>query len=366
MSSSDRRHRLATGVLPALLFVTHCGAPATREPTPTPRVRCVPVGTRSLADEVVLRGVVVPAPDRSATLSAEVAGRLVRLAVREGDDVETGDLIAEVETQPARDVLQHAQALLAEATANRDAARVEADHEQALVDRGISAPRSLETLRAALIRAEAAVNAASAQVHAARQRVSRSTIHAPIAGSIVHVRRRAGELVDGTPATPICDVVDMSALEVAAPAAPADLVRLQRDQPATVRFAALEGVEIPATVRAVGRAVDHSGMGQVWLTLQPQSLRPPLGVQGAVSIALSAPHDVVTVPPVAVRSAGGNQLEVLACDGNAVHVREVQVGRRTDQWVELTGGAAVGDSVAIDEVTGLQDGDAIELAPDAP
>jgi len=319
-----------------------------------------------LDDEIVLRGTVVPAPDRSATLSAQIPGRLVRLAVREGQDVEAGALIAEVEPQPARDVLQQAQAMLEEAIANRDAARTEAGHEQALVEKGIASRRSLESLRAAQAHAEAAVSAASAQVHAARQGLARASIRAPMAGAIVHLQRREGELVDGTPTTPICDVVDMSALELAATAAPSDLVRVRSGQLARVRFQGLEGVELGATVRTVGRSVGANGMGQVWLALDPRAMTPPLGLLGTASVAVSEPRNVVTVPAVSVRSAGGDGLEVVVCDGKVARVREVQTGRREDEWVEVTTGLASGERVAIDEVTGLEDGTTLDVAPESP
>jgi len=321
---------------------------------------------RSLADGIVLRGTVVPAQDRSATLSAQIPGRLVRLAVREGDDVEAGALIAEVEPQPAHDALAQTQAMLDDAIASRNAARTEADHEQALVEKGIASRRSLESLRAAQIRAEATVSAASAQVRAARHGLARAAVRAPMAGAVVHLQRREGELVDGTPATPICDIVDMSALELAATAIPSDLVRLRPGQLARVRFQALEGAEVTASVRTVGRSVGANGMGQVWLTLDPGVLQPPLGLLGTATIAVSEPHEVATVPAVSVRSAGGDRVEVVVCDGSVARVREVQTGRREDSWVEVTGGLTSGERVAVDEVTGLEDGATIDVIPETP
>ena len=87
---------------------------------------------------------------------------------------------------------------------------------------------------------------------------------------------------------------------------------------------------------------------------------------GTASIAVSEPHEVVTVPAVSVRSAGGDRLEVVVCDGGVVRVREVQIGRREESWVEVTGGLAKGERVAVDEVTGLEDGETIDVAPETP
>lgn len=364
MRSDPRREMLC--VLVGAMLASGCRSPSSENVLAPPHVQCAPAQTRSLADEIELRGTVVPAPDRSATLSAQVPGRLVRLAVREGDDVEAGQLIAEVEPQPAHDALEEAQAMLEEAIANRNSARNETAHEEALVEKGIASRRSLESLRAAQARAEAAVSAASAQVHAARQGLARTAVRAPMAGAIVHLQRREGELVDGTPATPICDVVDMSALELAATAAPSDLVHIRRGQPARVRFQGLDDAEVAASVRSVGRSVGANGMGQVWLALQPDALRLPLGLLGTASIAVSEPRDVVTVPAVAVRSAGGDRVEVVVCDGRVARVQEVQAGRRGDGWVEVTSGLGSGQPVAVDEVTGLEDGAPIDVTAETP
>lgn len=339
--------------------------PVESESLPPPPVRCVAAQARALADEIVLRGTVVASPDHSATLSAQVPGRLVRVAVREGQEVKAGALIAEVETEPARDALQQAQAALAEAVAASDAAQTEATHEGVLVERGIAAPRSFEALRAAETRAKAAVAAAKAHVHAARQDLTHTAVRAPLDGAIVHLARREGELVDGTPAQPICDVVDLSALEVSAPATPADLIRLHEGQVARVRFEALEDMEMAAHVRTLGRALGVSGMGTVWLALETGEVTPPLGVLATVTIDVSQPHEVVTVPSVAVRSSGEGSA-VVVCEDSVAHVRPVEVGRRGEDWVEIARGLSAGQAVAVDEVTGLEEGMPIDERPDTP
>jgi HlyD family secretion protein len=107
-------------------------------------------------------------------------------------------------------------------------------------------------------------------------------------------------------------------------------------------------------------------MGQVWLTLDSGTLQLPLGLLGTASIAVSEPNEAVTVPAVSVRSAGGDRVEVVVCDGSVARVRDVQTGRREDGWVEVTSGLTSGERVAIDEVTGLEDGATVDVAPETP
>ncbi len=359
--------RAASRAILVTFFVSFsgCAAPEEQEELPPPRVHCVPAGARTIPETIDIRGAVVAAPDHSTTVSAEVAGRLVRVAVREGQDVSAGDLIAEVETQPARDSYREAQAFYAEALANRDSALTETQHVEALVEDGIEARRNLETHRAALARAEAALASARARAHAAQRSLSRTTVTAPLAGAVVHLVRREGELVDGTSTTPICDVVDMSALELSAPVTPAQLLRLHPGQHARVRFDGLDDLELGATVRTIGRAVGANGMGHVWLTLELGDVTPPLGVLGSASVAVSEPREVVTVPSAAVRDGDGERVEVVVCDSGVTEVHEVEVGRREDGWVEVKSGLSSGDEVAVDEVVGLEDGVSIDaVAPE--
>jgi multidrug efflux pump subunit AcrA (membrane-fusion protein) len=74
----------------------------------------------------------------------------------------------------------------------------------------------------------------------------------------------------------------------------------------------------------------------------------------------------VTVPKVAVRSAGGEGAEVVLCDGNVARIQAVEIGRRDEEWVEVTHGLKKGQHVAIDEVTGLEDGMAIDVRSESP
>src|SRR5439155_1365525 len=69
------------------------------------------------ADARALRGTVVAAPDHDAVVAPQVPGRLLRVVVREGDAVASGAVVAEVESQLARDALVQAQAQLAQAEA---------------------------------------------------------------------------------------------------------------------------------------------------------------------------------------------------------------------------------------------------------
>lgn len=329
-------------------------------------VHCAPVESRPWGEQRVLRGTVSPRPDRDALLSAQVPGRLMRVRAREGDRVEAGAVVAEVESRPLRDGLRQAEAILGQARAQRTAASASVLREQHLFERGISARQTFEAAQAALGQADGAVALAGAQVDIARQNVERATVRTPIAGVVVRLLRREGEVVDGTPSTAIMQVADPSSLELSASVRASDLVMLALGQTAEVSLEPLPGRRFEATVRAVSPAVDPAtGVGTVRLSLQTTGANVPIGVLGTAAVHVGSEVTTDVVPASAIRSAGGTRTELVLCVDGHARPLSVVVGDRREQVVQIVSGlesVARPARVAIDGLTGLADGTAIEEA----
>ena len=334
---------------------------------PVAKVHCAPVESRQWSEVRTLRGTVAPLPNRDAIVSAQVPGRLLRVLVREGDMVERGAVIAEVESWPLRDALHQADAILGQARAQHEAAALATSREEHLFERGISARQTLEAAQAAEGQADGAIALANAQIHVARQNVERATVRAPINGVVVKLFRRMGEVVDGTPATPIMEIADPTSLELAGSVAASDLVVLSPGQTAIVSFDALTGRTFSASVRTVSPAIDPmTGVGSVRLGLRSDGARLPIGMFGTAEVQVAAPRSVDVVPASAVRNAGGSSTEVVICEAGKAHPQAVVIGERREGLVEIVSGL---DSltgtvrVATDGLTGLEDGTALEEEP---
>jgi multidrug efflux pump subunit AcrA (membrane-fusion protein) len=186
-------------------------------------------------------------------------------------------------------------------------------------------------------------------------------VRSPLAGVVVRIFRRSGELVDGTPGTPVVEVADPSHLELASEATASDLVRLAAGAPAEITTAALPGARWSGAVSVVSPAVDRAtGLGKVRVAIAvPGGPRPPIGVLGAARVRVGRPRAAAVVPNPALRNGPGAEVEVVVCgqDGLA-HVKRVARGVSAGDRVEV-GGLAQGDSVALDPV-GIADGDRIE------
>ena len=350
-----------------LLFVLVLGCKPAIAELSTPvraRVHCVNVEPRSWSESVLLRGTVQAEPDHDAIVSAQVPGRLVRVMVREGAVVTQNQPLAQLETRPFENALLQARAQIAQVDAAHTAAAAMAERERHLFERGISARQAMETAEAGLLQAAAQRQSAAAMIDIAKQNMERSVVRAPIAGVVVRLLRRTGEVVDGTPVTPVLELADPSSLELAASGSAVDLIRLVKGQKGSVRFDALPNAGLTATVRAVSPSVDPlSGTGSVRLTLRTAGTRPPLGLSGDAVIVTGAARNVLVVPAQAIRNAGGASTEVVVCEAGHARVRQVAVGERKEGFAEITKGVGARERVAVDELMGLEENMALEEQP---
>ena len=324
-------------------------------------VRCAPVETATVEDTIELRGTVAPLPDRDAEVAPQVAGRIAKVVVREGDRVAAGQPVARIDAAGLVDQADEAAAAVAKAEAERRNADATRARTQRVFEHGIAARQEVEDAATRADTAAASEREARAAAARIRRQVERATLRSPLAGVVVRIFRRSGELVDGTPATPVVEVADPSRLELAAEATAADLVRLAAGAPADITTAALPGAQWSGAVSVVSPSVDRAtGLGKVRVGIDlGAGARPPIGILGAARVRLGRPRAVPVVPRAALRAGAGAEVEVVLCGQDGVaHVRRVARGVSTGDRVEV-GGLAAGESVALDPL-GIADGEAIE------
>ena len=322
-------------------------------------VTCKPVTAGDVADTVEVSGVILPPPKLDAVVSSPVAGRVGQVAVEEGDHVEAGALLATIEDPALPAGTLEAKAGVAAATATKLAADQEVTRQQRLVDSGIGARKDLEDAKAKAAAAAAELDAANARSGLASTKLARRELRAPRAGTVLHVYKRVGESVDGTAATPVAEIADLSVLELHAQVPPVALAPLKEGMAATIKAL---GVDAPltATVTRVAPAVDPSTLlGLVRLTIDGKG--PRVGTAASAQVVIAKRKGIV-VPPAALRRsiAGGD--EVVVCEAGVAHVRAVTVGMRSETAVELKEGVKPGEQVVVDHVLGLEEGQQLAKA----
>ena len=351
-------------VVGAIVVAIGCGLAACRgsaappepsEPPPPAEVTCKPIAAGSVDEVIELAGVIAPPPRLDAVLSSPIAGRVGQVVVEEGDQVAAGALLATVEDPALAAGSVESRAAVASARATKEAADGEAARQARLFESGIAARRELDEARTKATAAAAELQAADARAGLASTQLARRELRAPRAGTVLHIWRRAGESVDGTAATPLAEVADLSVLEVRAQVAPRSLVRLHEGLTARVQ---LNGVDAPitATVVRVAPAVDpQTLLGTVRLQLAASATRPPIGSAATAQVVV-AQHPGLLVPAAALRRATSGTDELVVCEGDIAKVRSVTIGQRPAGAAEILTGLTANEQIVVDHVLGLEDG----------
>jgi len=348
--------RTTFGLYLSLSGLTACQHELPVEKPQPVAVHCARAQRQALDEKLVVSGHLEPPPGGDLPAASQVAGRIVTVAVHEGEQVKSGQVIATVDDLVSRDGVRQAEAALARATASQANSDANLERVRALVARGIAARQELDD---AVARAEAekqGATAAQATLDLARRTLGRVQVRAAFGGVVTRIWRGPGALVDGTDTTPIVQLAAATGAELVAEVTEKELGRIQPGQSAEVRLLALTG-PIAGTVRTRSRALEPAtGLGSVRIALEAAPAGLLMGGHGQAFVITQHRDGVLVVPARAVRGAIADGAEVVVCAGGVASVRRVGVGYRDAERLEVVSGIGPDDKLAQDHVLGLDDG----------
>ena len=140
----------------------------------------------------------------------QVSGRIIRLCVKEGEQVKTGQVLAVIDQVPYQAALRTARANVSAAQAKVETARIELNGKQSLFDEKVISDYDLSVARNQLAVAQAELEQAKAQEANARNDLSYTEIKSPSNGVIGTLPYRIGALVGPTIEQPFTVVSDNS------------------------------------------------------------------------------------------------------------------------------------------------------------
>jgi HlyD family secretion protein len=315
---------------------------------------------------------------RYADIGSSAMGKLVQLAVKEGDAVRAGQVLARLDAVPASSDEQAGRALLAALEAERAAAvarEVEArqalERTRALSREGVQAQADVDRALAAADSARAAVEAAErrvaqgrAQLARMRDSLAKTEITAPMDGVVTRLAVREGEMVvvgvQNQPGTILMTLSDLSSLDAEVKVAEVDVVRLALGKSAEVTLEALPGRKFGGRVIEIGASsLPPTGATTaarefrlvVRLDAPDPALKPGMTCDAAILAEEVADAVVVPLQAVTLRPApeGGERAGVF-----------VVGGERRVTFTPVTPGVIGGLDVVVD---GVADGTAIVAGP---
>lgn len=372
---------------------------ANRGPKAT-EVRVESVTKRDLVASVTASGQVQPRT--KVNLSADITGRIVRLAVKEGDVVTQGQFLLEIDPRQFEGSVQRTEAALASARAA--VAQAKASYEQAQrsyqrsldirkVNPGLISEEQLEQLKTTaevnkelFSAAQHQVDQNAASLKDAKWQLSRTTILAPMSGRITRLNVENGETaIQGTlnkDAATLLTISDMSVLETKVKVDETDVARISIGDSAIVQVDAFPDttflgkvVKISnSSVKAAGatgttsdQAIDYEVTIQ--LVNAPKDTRPDFSA--TAKIITDTRKTVLSIPIIALTVRENEELAnkdtSVAVGGKAAPTK--QVGKKDVEGVFVVGTdkkvsfrpvkVGIAGEKYFEVVSGLKDGEKI-------
>lgn len=138
----------------------------------------------------------------------QVTGNITRICIREGDQVRRGQTLFVIDQVPYRAALEVAVAARRSAEAKLSTARMNYENEQRLQAGAVVGDVSVQTMRNALLEAEAALAQARAQERNARNSLSYTEVKSPVSGVASMIPWHVGSLVGSSISEPLVTLAD--------------------------------------------------------------------------------------------------------------------------------------------------------------
>jgi membrane fusion protein (multidrug efflux system) len=335
---------MLVGLLPLVLLAA-CGEAKVANKTTLDEVHPVQVVTVQQENmQRVINAVGTVRYRRETPLGFTTAGKVATVRFEEGDFVKRGALLAALDTTTVG-------ADVSVATAERNRARAEFDRMKSLYADGWITKARYEA-------AEAAVASADARVRQAGFASGTAQLYAPSSGVVLARNVQPGQVIAaGTPALILGEGDDGFVFRV--PVVDRDASKLRVGMAAEIAIESLGGAPISATISEIdGRANEATGAFSVQFRL---ANRPQLrsGQIGTAAIRLPASEGVGTlqIPASALFGVRTGEGLVYVVDAkNRVETRNVAIERVTDEYVIVSGGIKMGDTIVTSGLEKLRTG----------
>jgi HlyD family secretion protein len=331
-------------------------------------------------------------PRTQVKISADVSAKITKLPVVEGQWVEKGQLLVELDRARYLAAVESAEANVRSAQANAtlvrqnmEKAEKEYKRSRELLDLNMESQATFETIEAAykveVARHDSAqdqVEQARAALKQARDDLSKTTIYAPMSGTVSDLNKEQGEIAIGSQFQPdvILVISDLSEMEARVNVDENDIVSVAVGQEAEIEVDALLDQTLKGVVSEIANSANVAGAGstdqktefeiKIAITSPPETLRPGMTASADVftrsnDSALSVPIQSVAVRTVDQLTVAGEErkdaearytadrdgfVEIVFCiaDGKAV-AKQVKTGIQSDELIEILDGLAEGEEI---------------------
>jgi len=332
-------------------------------------------------------------PEFAVVITPEVTGEIVSLPVKEGDKVKKGQLLVKIkpdvyiaQKERAEASLRSAKSSLSRVKAELDKVSSEHNRIKELRSKNLASESELESAKSTFLSTKAQYEGAQADVaqneatlREANEQLYKTTIYAPMDGTVSGLAVELGERVLGSgysQGTTLMTVSDLGSMEAVVDVDENDVVLVSMGDTAKVKVDAFGDREFTGVVTEIGNSAKTSGAGtqeqvvnfsvRIKLTDPDNKLRP--GMSCNADIQTETHKNVISVPIQSVTARGGyvptpveegnenvqmnkpvasqkpKEVVFLIKNGKAKSV-EVKTDISDDNYIEISSGLKAGEKV---------------------
>jgi multidrug efflux system membrane fusion protein len=317
---------------------------------------------------VTIRAVGTVESSSTVDIRAQVAGPILSIGFKEGQDVKAGDLLFTIDPRPFQGVVNNAESALRRDTAQLTNLQAQLQRAEDLFARGIVTKADRDTLAANAASMAATVSSDNGTLEAAKLQLSYTKITAPVSGRTGALQVHQGSLVRANDTAPMVTISVTSPINVSF-AVPSKLLSRLRGArgPGDLRVtASIPGVPESTSTGSIN-FIDSSA-DSATDTVKVKGVFPNgnrtlwPGQYVDVSMQLSVEQHAVVVPTAAIQASQQGQF-VYVVKNNVAEMRPVRVGWTDGDITVIEQGVAAGDKVVTDGQLRLTPGAKVSIKP---
>ena len=326
-----------------LVFAAGCASETEEEVSVSKPVVVSAVELHDLTERIEATGELL-AKDR-AEVAAQVGGEITELLFEEGDPVESGEVVVEIDPERHRLERDRAAAQVGEAEAALAEQEREVARMRVLAERNVASRTRLDQAETAAATARSRLAAARAALGVAERALEDSSVRARFSGHLARRLVNRGEFV--AVGQKLFELVSLDPIEVEFHLPERDASRVREGLPIEVTVTPYPREVFHATVTIVSPTIDartRTLRVRAQLANEDGRLRPGLFARAHLGIATRESVMMIAEEAVLRRADGAVVFRVLP--DNTVERRVVETGLIEDGLVEIVAGLSAGDFVA--------------------
>jgi len=370
-------------VVGGLVWLRTAQVAARKAAHPDPSTLPIPVVTAAATRQDVpltVDGIGTVQALNTVNIHPMVDGPLTEIRFKEGQDVNAGDVLAEIDARTYQASYDQAVAKKAQDAATLENAQRDLARYEKLAKSQYTTAQQADTQRSTVAQDEAILRQDQAQIDTARTNLSYTTIRAPVSGRTGIRQVDLGNIVHSTDTTPITVVTTLRPIAVVFTLPQQTLPQVTEAMEATRGQGGPTVVALPQSGESSGHdaldagrvAVLDNEVDQNTGTIKLKAIFPNQhlalwpGAFVNVRLSLRVDHDVVTVPTQAVQRGPQGAFVFLVNADGTVSRDPITVSRQTEDVAVVSSGLAPRQVVVSDGASRLTDGSHIRLLGSAP